>query len=515
MNEKKDIKIPNWLWIISLIIPIIAAVIRSTVYPESLYALTLINVLWTSFTLVAFRGAKNIKQLLPVCVITLVVYFFLVRGLLGNSLEVLFMPFFLVLLIPFLLDRLAFRKNPGNGLETLIFPFVYVAIILLIEEFCFGTAYHFEYVFSQNTLLVQGASLIGGRGIYFMFLWLIDLVVTLILTGKPEKRMKIILAIFSVLIGAMLIYDGVIVSRIPEESDTIKIAYTTGPYIGVFIDDEESNYDVITCEEAMASLEKSAKQAKAEGAVLLTYNEEAFSLPYEDVTPFLEFAKETAVALQLNLLIGLEPYDDEEVELSENALYMITTEGEITAFHKNHLIPVLESSYYTEGSDQIGSATIQVDDREIKLAFAICYDGEFADFVAEMDKDTDVLILPSWDWDAVDAHHASNVILRSVENGVAMLKPTYDGTTVATDAYGRIIAKTHTDDTGFETVCTVDLPLNSHRTIYDRIHLFINVLIVFGAFGFTSEFIIADKFRNRNDDDLTPYLEQQKHMRQL
>ncbi len=56
-----------------------------------------------------------------------------------------------------------------------------------------------------------------------------------------------------------------------------------------------------------------------------------------------------------------------------------------------------------------------------------------------------------------------------MENGFALVKPTYDGISTAVDGQGRVIRRFDTADTGFDAVQFADVPAQSVPTVYGRI----------------------------------------------
>ena len=73
-------------------------------------------------------------------------------------------------------------------------------------------------------------------------------------------------------------------------------------------------------------------------------------------------------------------------------------------------------------------------------ATAICQDDFFPSLIRQAGRaDVDILLVPSSDWGSVGPWHAQQAPFRAVENGVALVRPTRQGISLATDAYGRLI----------------------------------------------------------------------------
>jgi apolipoprotein N-acyltransferase len=52
----------------------------------------------------------------------------------------------------------------------------------------------------------------------------------------------------------------------------------------------------------------------------------------------------------------------------------------------------------------------------------------------------DVLLVPSSDWGPVGPMHADMAVMRAIENGVSVLRPTRKGISLAVDPHGRTLA---------------------------------------------------------------------------
>ena len=103
------------------------------------------------------------------------------------------------------------------------------------------------------------------------------------------------------------------------------------------------------------------------------------------------------------------------------------------------------------------------------ISNVICFDDTFIGFIREKTGAADVLFVPSWDWSAVKRAHTDLSAFRAVENGCAVVKPSYDGVSAAIDRQGRVIARFDTADTGFDAVRFADVPIKGVPTVYAKI----------------------------------------------
>ena len=163
-----------------------------------------------------------------------------------------------------------------------------------------------------------------------------------------------------------------------------------------------------------------------------------------------------------------------------NETYFFGPDGQLFwHYRKNHPVPGMEPV------EPFANAIPVADTRFGSVSNLICFDG---DFPALARVDADLMLEPSWDWPEVTYAHTMRMIrLRAIENGYALVRPTFDGLTAAFDRFGRTLAMRAT--MGDRQMMLVDVPLQPGRTTYNRIgDIFaftcILALLVFGWRGF-------------------------------
>ncbi|MBQ0141504.1 MAG: hypothetical protein KBT06_01675, partial [Prevotellaceae bacterium] len=122
------------------------------------------------------------------------------------------------------------------------------------------------------------------------------------------------------------------------------------------------------------------------------------------------------------------------------AILWINSDGEIvvTAL-KSNLIPNLETKDYKTGKQEVSYVNLMVDGKSVRISMAVCFDGEFSLLTRKMDPETDLFVLPSWDWDTIRMKHYLSASYIPVQSHVTLFKPTYDGFTFVEDPYGRMV----------------------------------------------------------------------------
>ena len=78
------------------------------------------------------------------------------------------------------------------------------------------------------------------------------------------------------------------------------------------------------------------------------------------------------------------------------------------------------------------------------------------------------MLVPADDWKAIDPLHTHVAVFQAIGNGFSMIRPTYEGLSVAVDYQGRVLAALD-DFTTEEVVMIADVPTEGVTTIYSRI----------------------------------------------
>jgi apolipoprotein N-acyltransferase len=104
-----------------------------------------------------------------------------------------------------------------------------------------------------------------------------------------------------------------------------------------------------------------------------------------------------------------------------------------------------------------------------KVAAAICYDGDFPNFIRTAGRNqAEIMFLPANDWKAIDPIHTDMAIIRAIENGFSLVHPAGPGLSVASDSRGRIISSMDYYRTD-EQIMYSDVPTQHAFTLYPLI----------------------------------------------
>ncbi len=363
--------------------------------------------------------------------------------------------------LPFLLSRLAFRRKLKGG--VLVFPLAWMSLFAAGSLLGMSGPFRLElYLFGCKPLL-QGAAWIGASGLCFLLAAAASALAALFMKETRRQGCRAALVLLG-LWGCLFGLGTLRLARAPKEGPTLRTAFAAGTYCGDFMTAED-----LPLAEDLACLEQTAREAKAQKAELLLFSEEAFELPAEDRESFMSRARALAKELELPMVLGLELIGGEG-EKGDNCLVLIDSRGqELIHYSKYCLVPLIESGQYIRGDGELPVFALETEAGTVRLAMAICYDSNFSYYVAGMADDADILLLPSWDWDGITGQHFRIAGMLGPENGVSVLKATYDGLTLAEDAYGRELLLEHSESLGYGHAVTLELPAEGTRTLYGAV----------------------------------------------
>ena len=374
--------------------------------------------------------------------------------------------------VPFLLDRF-FHKRLAYPFNLLIFPFGIAASEYLFSLTGFSVISNLAYSQVGNNAFIQIVSIIGTYGLSFFIALFATVLLHCAEHGFRAEEIKKPALIWLALLTAFNFYGGIRLHSVPFAPETVKTALGTGPEVELL---EDGEWEVLTLQENIDSLHESFEQAKGARAELLAFSEEAFTVSNLDQAEFAEEAQALAKEYGMYVHIPVE-VDDEDGSndgLSLNYYYFIDDQGNILAeYEKSVLVPVIEKPYFVKGDQVIPSGTVTVAGKTFNYAGVICYDGDFPSYIRTMPSDTDVYFNPSWEWEEVYKFHSHALAFRAVENGVNMVKATYEGYTFVTDYFGNILIDDHSV---MEDIAVCDVPIRGVSTVYSAYGAFIDLL---------------------------------------
>ncbi|MEP0131860.1 MAG: nitrilase-related carbon-nitrogen hydrolase [Eudoraea sp.] len=421
-------------------------------------------------------------------------------------LAVIFLVISFQALLPYLVDRLSKAQEKGFW-GTLIFPAAFVVmeyLIIMHGGDAWKSIANTQYQFQA---LQQIASVLGIWGISFLIAWFASLV-----NWMSIRQWKwSLIRTGSLLAGSiylLIIAFGTVRLAFVEykESETVKIAGITvdntnisetiyldefGETITITPETSQTAPELQEANRAMVpfiedpfakKFENSRKALKAnlellfdntsrmadKGAKIIVWSEAIGLIVNSQEDGVIERAKTIAKEKQIYLFISLGvinpgPYNPERL-LLVNKTITLNPEGEVANIYlKSNPVPFAEQEY---GSDDIIPV---ISSPYGRLSPVICYDADFPNFLKQTGKKgTDILLVPSGDWKAIDPYHAYMSSLRGIENGVSVFRPVSRATSIATDPYGNLLGSSNFF-TSKEKILMANVPIKGINTLYNRI----------------------------------------------
>lgn len=220
-------------------------------------------------------------------------------------------------------------------------------------------------------------------------------------------------------------------------------------------------------EKTLHDLIQQSQTAVEQGAKIIVWSEGSVQCLKGMEQTFIEQGQQFAARNQVYLFFPMAVFMPDKFDSGqpylENKVLTIDPEGAIlNTYYKNVPVPDLEPSVPGDGQLHV------FDTPYGKISPAICYDADFPSMLRQLSQlETELLVLPSGDWDAIDPIHGRMALIRGIENGCAVLRPVNQARTLASDAYGRVLAS---DDffADEDHLLIVDLPIQSISTFYGR-----------------------------------------------
>lgn len=367
------------------------------------------------------------------------------------------------LLVALYADRYAVRRFKPLA-ASLVFPAVTVVLDYLIAFSPLGTVFSLAATQFSLTPFVQIAAVTGIWGITFFIGWFASVAnliwdhgFNLKAAGTPAILMLGTLVI-------TLFAGGARLSISEPGSETVRVAGITveqdRDYWAEVIDRGTPKDVAHQYAAEFATLNTrlfdESERAAAYGAQIIFWSEANAMLYPEDVAAFTEQAKAFAQEHHVYFSPAYVVFRYDEAT-ADNRLMMITPEGDIAYEYTK------TKSWYPTDSDGILHS---VETPYGTLSSAICFDMDFPAFVHQAAKqDVDIMLVPAFDWEPIKPYHTQVGLFRGIENGFSVVRQVADGTSMAVDYHGNVIAYQDFFDTT-DPVMFADVPVQGTTTLY-------------------------------------------------
>lgn len=373
-------------------------------------------------------------------------------------------------------DR-ALHRRLLPGAATLVFPSAYLCLDYFQSLSPFGTLFSLSATQFGLPAIAQLASLTGSWGIGFLINW--SAAVANLLwersargqaahngNGKgprPFGKLPRTLIVFGVVFGAVLAYGTMRAALLAPTARTVRVAAVTVSHprdywTWIAASTPRSLVEAHLAELAAIEEElfRRSDAAVAAGARILLWSEADAVLTPQSTAAFYEraaqFARDHEVYLAaavLELLYGRA--------VSDNKVVLFTPTGECALVYGKTM------SLFPTISD---GALRAVDTPYGRLAVAVSSDMDFPLFVNALGRaGADIVLVPAYDSVGTHPYVSYVAALRAVENGFAMVRQANEGTSLAVDAVGHVLARQDYFETSDRTMIA-DVPIHGRATLY-------------------------------------------------
>lgn len=303
------------------------------------------------------------------------------------------------------------------------------------------------YTQITNLPLLQVASIVGMWGIGFLIMWTASVVNTWWEHDFQVKPVLRPLAIWAVVMTTLLMFGSVqLAFATPDEGiqvaavapdpmlDEQRSSGQVGP--GPRSAEDRSAVAEQYLEPTLDDLFRQTRDAARAGAKIVAWSEAAAFVFAEDEAELLERGRQVAMEEDIYLEMGLiSILPTTEFPSNENHSVLFGPDGELLwDYQKSSMVP--------GDGNQPGPGVVPVVDTPYgRLAVVICFDADFPALVRQAGQaGADILLVPSSDWEPIARAHADMAVVRAVENGLTVVRPTRRGFSSVIDAQGRTLA---------------------------------------------------------------------------
>ncbi|MCQ2546663.1 MAG: hypothetical protein MJ161_03830 [Clostridia bacterium] len=397
----------------------------------------------------------------------------------------------LELLAPYIVDRIFFPMfvRDGSAMRrfagTFIFPMAYATMEALLDIFRLGNTSYFSLTQIDFLPFIQIASVFGQTGMAFLLAWFASMAYFVIdsLSRKTEKGESIRkpVCIFAAVFVLVFAFGGIRLATCQPEGPTAKIALAHGPHT----ENHGGEWDDVDYDTNVEHAGKAIDKAAAGKAEMVVFNEEALDIDYDKMPEMTKFLQAKAAETGMYIVMGFDIEDPAEKKLSRNSIICFSPEGEVLYdYAKSKLIPLMEVGTYEPGDGRVNQIEMDMGGAKPKVSSVICYEGSFTDYMNRLDSDVDIHLNPCWEWKGIGMAQSGPVLIRAVERGYTVLKPTYEARDMVRDCCGRMIAEDNPDIDGYDSVLFANVPTEGCKTIYNSIGFIVDWMYAAGLIVF-------------------------------
>jgi len=385
-------------------------------------------------------------------------------------------------LIPYVIDRIYYRRFGSTAWLTLIFPIALTAADFFSSSGSpLGTFGAVGYSQREFLPVMQIASVAGVWGITFVMGWFASLMNHLWDNGFKFTRLSLTFAgLLTLIIGFG--FMRTLLPTQPKHTATIAgFSLPNGTMSEMLnqlnVEKDEAGFRQAVDKLHAQELNQISKLAD-DGANIVVLQEGAVLGLSNQVEKFLDDA--SVIAIEKNIYI-IVPTFDLGKSPAENKVHIIDPTGAVVLTHTKY------GGNMFEGTLEGDKVLHTVDTPYGKLSAIICWDADFPNIVKQAgEQNVDLLFIPSQDWLGVKDIHAGMATFRAIENGMTIFRQAGQGVSVVVDAYGNQYNRVDSfaeDNKDFVSIQIVQTPIGSVNTLYPQIGDALGNIMLVGLLG--------------------------------
>jgi len=394
-------------------------------------------------------------------------------------------------LLPYVIDRLYYRRFGSSAWLTLVYPLVATAADFFSASGSpFGSFGAASYSQRDFPFVMQIAAVTGLWGITFVMSWFASLVNQIWESGFKFSRLTLVFSAVFILILGLSIGRSLLPAQPSQTAVVAGFSMPNGSLAGMLgqlKSGNETGFRQAVDELHSAELAQIRTLAQT-GANIVALQEGAGLGLTDQVESLLN--KAAAIAREESIYIVLPTFDLGKA-VPENVVQIIDPQGEIVLRHVKYGGNQFEGTLKGDGVLQ------SVETPYGRLSAVICWDADFPDIMRQAGKQkVALLFVPANDWVEVRDIHAGMATFRSVENGLTIFRQTGQGVSLVSDAYGKILSRVDSFNepaAQFAGVQRVETPVQSLQTLYPEIGDLAGLLAMLASLGLLIGLWVARK----------------------
>jgi apolipoprotein N-acyltransferase len=358
-----------------------------------------------------------------------------------------------VYFLPFALHRTLAGKLPGFR-ATLVFPTAWVGIEFVFHRWItpYGSWFSLAYTQTDFLPLLQLAAITGAAGISFLITWFAAVVAWSLNRERSANQRLRAAMVYGLALLCALVFGQLRLGGQQSDGELVRVAgIIPSPELmtemetafapvrrGEPITDSRLAMIASSAERLNGDLfARTVREARA-GARLVAWSETAGRVLKSEEARLVERASRLAAVEGIELILAYGVWDPEARPPLENKLVAVSAAGDVAwDYQKAKPIVGAESSFTQAGDGLVR----RLETPYGAVGAVICHDLDFAPLMRQANRKQIGLILgPSADWRDITPLHANMAILRSIESGFSLFRPTSSGRSIATDTRGRTLA---------------------------------------------------------------------------